>query len=603
MAPRARQSDVPAPSRPRPSEAPLPLPADDLLLAPPWEDPGEPSAEAHAIASALGLSLTIADALSRTGFAPGDELQRFLNPRLNHLSPPDAMLDRDAAAERLVAAIKQKERIVVFGDYDCDGITSVAILTTVLRHFGATVVPLLATRRDGAYGLSTPALARVMAAKPTVVVTCDCGSSDHDRIAELGRRGIDTVVIDHHLVPETPLPALAFLNPHRPECGFPFKGLASCGLALSVAAAIRQKLGVEFDLRPLLDLVAIGTIADVAPLNGDNRPLVRAGLEVLRNGSRPGLAALCALAKLELKHAVCAEDIAFKIAPRMNAPGRLGDPDLTLELLLAPDFRQAQVLAASIEGINNERKALQARAIAEAQEQIRHLKLERAAAIVVASRDWPYGIVGIVAGRLASHLNRPVVAASIEGERVRGSVRAHPGFRIYDALHECRSVVTGFGGHQAAAGVEVELKHLDTFREAFASAAEAAASATPSVLQEDGPSAVFSSPVVRWHDRDASDVVLRDLAALEPCGEANRAPEIVIMKSRVLKARDLKGHLKLELARGGASLSAFGPDLGSFAPKLEGRNVDVRGRLRRDDYRGNGAVELKIERIRLATEG
>src|SRR6185437_13889976 len=215
--------------------------------------------------------------------------------------------DRDASAERIARAVRAGERICVFGDYDCDGITATAITTSFLRALGGDVTPLLATRLEGAYGLSAPALERVLAARPTLLVTCDCGSSDHERLAVARARGIDTVVIDHHLVPAEPLPAFAFLNPHRPECGFPYKGMASCGLALSLGAAVRKTLGASLDLRPFLDLVAIGTIADVAPLDGDNRALVRAGLAVMGGIAgpggrvqRPGLRALAENARFDL---------------------------------------------------------------------------------------------------------------------------------------------------------------------------------------------------------------------------------------------------------------------------------------------------------------
>ncbi|HSC89670.1 MAG TPA: DHH family phosphoesterase, partial [Polyangiaceae bacterium] len=221
--------------------------------------------------------------LARLGLGEGTaERERFLRPRLAELTRPDAMVDRSTAARRLARAVRENERIVVFGDYDCDGMTATAILTDALRELGASsVTPVLASRFAGGYGLSARALERVLEAEPSLVITCDCGSSDHPSLERLRQRGVDAVVIDHHLVPAEPLPALAFLNPHRPDCGFAYKGLASCGLAFSVVAALRSELGAQLDPKGYLDLVAIGTIADVAPLDGDNRALVRAGLAQL----------------------------------------------------------------------------------------------------------------------------------------------------------------------------------------------------------------------------------------------------------------------------------------------------------------------------------
>ncbi len=251
--------------------------------------PAAASLRAQALSRALGCSVTLASWLVQRGHVEAEKTRSFLNPRLAELTAPDAMLDRKAAAERIARAVREGQRIVVFGDYDCDGMTSAAIFTEALRALGGQVTPVLASRFDGGYGLSQAALDRVLSHQPGLLVTCDCGSSDHASLQQLGPLGVDGVVVDHHLVPEAPLPALAFLNPHRPGCGFPYKGLASCGLALSVLAAVRAELGKALDLRPLLDLVAIGTIADVAPLDGDNRALVRAGLRCwgcARPGSR-----------------------------------------------------------------------------------------------------------------------------------------------------------------------------------------------------------------------------------------------------------------------------------------------------------------------------
>ncbi len=209
------------------------------------------------------------------------------------------MVDRAALTQRMARAVRDAERIWVFGDYDCDGITSAAIFTELLRELGAEVVPRLASRFEGGYGVSDPAVDRILETRPAVLVTCDCGSSDHASLQRVTDAGVDVLVIDHHLVPDEPLPALAFINPHRPECGFAFKGLASCGLVLSLVAALRTELGAKLDVRKSLDLVAIGTIADVAPLDGDNRPLVRAGLAALRAAKRPGVAALLEYAKID----------------------------------------------------------------------------------------------------------------------------------------------------------------------------------------------------------------------------------------------------------------------------------------------------------------
>lgn len=559
----------------------------------PFRDPGEASEAALGLSRALGLSITIADALHRTGFTAGEATERFLDPRLGQLTPPEAMADRAVCADRLARAIREKERICVFGDYDCDGITAAAILTGVIRALGGEVVPLLATRQEGSYGLSHRALVRVLAASPSLLVTCDCGSSDHERLARVRAAGIDAIVIDHHLVPPEPLPVLGFLNPHRPDCAFPYKGLASCGLALSLGAAVRKALGSPLDMRTFLDLVAIGTVADVAPLDGDNRILVRAGLATLGSGARPGLRALGHNAKLDPERGVTAEEIAFKIAPRLNATGRLADPDISLALLLERDPAEAARLAAQIEELSTRRRAIQEEIVQSALAEIEAAGYASAPAIVLARQGWHPGVVGIVAGRISERFRKPTIVVGLEGATGRGSVRGPSGSRLHDALTRCRSELVGFGGHQAAAGVEVRADRVEALRDLWC---EAFAALPGEAKAGDGAMQGLQADV-RLDDRDDPIAVVGDLDRLEPCGEKNRAPLLLVRAAPLSSARDLKGHLKIEIRPRGRAMAGFGFDLGAMAGSLVGRKVDVIGRLRRDTWRGGDAVEIKIERI------
>jgi single-stranded-DNA-specific exonuclease len=549
--------------------------------------PAPSSLRAQALSRALGISVTVASWLDQLGHQDPEVTRKFLNPRLAELTAPDGMLDRKTAAERIARAVRGRERIVVFGDYDCDGMTSAAIFTEALRKLGGDATPVLASRFDGGYGFSAAALGRVLALRPTLLVTCDCGSSDHTTLQELRGHGVDAVVVDHHLVPEQPLPVLAFLNPHRPDCGFPYKWLASCGLALSVLAAVRAELGQALDLRPLLDLVAIGTIGDVAPLDGDNRALVRAGLKVLGEARRPGVRALLELAKIDPGSALSAEDVAFRIAPRLNAPGRLGAPDLAVQLLLADSLDSAHALAAEIEQRQLERRAIQERMLEEARAEVERHQYGERSAIVVGREGWNHGIVGIVAGRLAAELKRPVVVIGFEDGIGRGSVRGPKGSQLHDAISVCAPHLRRFGGHQAAAGLEVAVQNLEALRAAF-EAACAAQSALPEYDDE---------PCVRLATGDSLARVLSDLAQLEPCGESNPAPALALI-GRVVSAREVTGgHLKLELALdSGERLSAFGINMGTRAATLTGE-VAVSGKLRPDRYRGGNAIELKLQKI------
>jgi single-stranded-DNA-specific exonuclease len=549
-----------------------------------------PSPAARELAFGLGVSTTLAEILESRGHRDLEATRRFLNPRLSELTAPDAMADRARAAERMAQAIRAGERIAVFGDYDCDGITSAAIVTEVIEALGGEVVTFIASRFEGGYGVSSAAVDKILASGARLLVTCDCGSSDHVSLARVQSAGVDTVVIDHHLVPEEALPALAFLNPHRPECEFPYKGLASCGLALSIGAALRSALGRELDLRRWLDLVAIGTIADVAPLDGDNRALVRAGLRVLSEARRPGIRALFELAKLDSQSPITAEDVAFRIAPRLNAPGRLGAPDIAVKLLLAKTADEAQALAAEIEQCSTERRVIQERMIEEALAEIEREGWAERAAIVIGREGWNHGIVGIVAGRLADRFQRPVVAIGFTDGHGRASVRGPAGSRLFDALSAAKDVLVRFGGHQAAAGAEVMLPHLDELRLRF----EAACAAQP---PPEKKSASDDGEIAWLAPGDQPARVLKDLYLLEPCGAGNESPRLAF-EATVLSARQVQGgHLKLELElEEGTRIGAFGIAMGERAAELTGK-IAVLGRLRPDRYRGGSAIELKLEKI------
>jgi single-stranded-DNA-specific exonuclease len=505
------------------------------------------------------------------------------------------MADRQAAATRLGKAVRERESICVFGDYDCDGITSAAIITHALRHLGARVEVTLANRFDGGYGVSLPAVNRIREKCPTLLVTCDCGSSDAENLRALASTGIESIVIDHHLVPSDPLPAVAFLNPHRSDCGFAYKNLASCGLALSVVAALRAELNLSLDLHAYLDLVAIGTIADVAPLDGDNRILVRAGLQRIAEGARPGLRALLDRARIEPGVSVSGEDVAFRIAPRLNAPGRISSPEVSLELLLAEDAASAEQLADRIEQLQRERRNLQDKMLAEALVEIEAEAWQNDAGIVVGSETWSSGIVGILAGKLAEHFGIPVIAIGFDGDIGRGSVRAPKGVPLYDILQGLSDCLLRFGGHQAAAGLDVRIDQVATLRARFnrACASHSSSERASNLATEDAPLPIDSE--------DDVFQVAHDLALFEPCGEGNRQP-LLLASGKLIKAREVRGgHLQLELeTSNGQKLRAFGFGLGAAAGGLPGA-LGIVGTMRVSRYQSLERAEMRIER--LATEG
>ncbi len=546
--------------------------------------------DAGHLARELGCSRTVAQMFLERAQTDPEAIREFLTPRLGSLTPPTAMADRRAAAERIAQAIRDDQPICVFGDYDCDGITSTAIMTLIIRELGGRAVPLLASRFEGGYGVSGPAVDKILATKAPLLVTCDCGSSDHVSLKRVRDAGVDIVVIDHHLVPDEPLPAVAFLNPHRPECGFPYKGLASCGLAMSIGAELRRVLNRPLDVRQFLDLVAIGSVADVAPLDGDNRVLVSYGLRALRHPKRPGLRALFEHAKIDGQAPISADDIGYRIAPRLNAPGRLGSPVPALELLLAEDEVTARRLAAEVEDIQMQRRELQKTIEQAALEQIEENGYAERASIVVGDADWNHGIVGIVAGRLVDRYNKPVIVVGFEDGVGRGSARGPEGSRLFDAISAASEPLDRFGGHQAAAGITVAEDKLQAFRDLFESACASGVASPKRKVRQPGR-------LLRFAAGDDPVRVVKDLEALEPCGLKNPCPELLV-EAELLSAKEVgDGHLKVELKlEGGPVIGGFGYEQAEVAPSL-GNRVLVRGKLRRDTWRGGTAVEMRIESI------
>ncbi|HEY2747442.1 MAG TPA: single-stranded-DNA-specific exonuclease RecJ [Polyangia bacterium] len=522
---------------------------------------------ARTLAAALSLSPVTAQLLINRGVDDPDRARRFLSPRLAELRRPDgpaAMAGFAVAVERLARALATRETIGIFGDYDVDGVTSCALLASFLGDAGGRVVARVA-RRDAGYGFGVDDAARFADAGCAVVVTCDCGTSDHDALAVARARGVDVIIVDHHQVPERDPDALALINPHQPSCRFPFKGLASVGVAFYLAAALRTRLrdaGVAGlpDPRALVDLVAVGTIADLAPLTDENRILVHHGLQRLRVSPRPGLAALARVAELD-DGVMRASDISLRLAPRLNAPGRLGDAAPALALLLA-DAANAEERAAACEAANVERRAVQERVLAEAMQQA-EAQASDGGVLVVAGAGWHAGVVGIVAAKLVDRFARPslVIALDGAGQLGVGSARTVAGFHLHRALAGCSDLLIRFGGHAAAAGLTIESQHLGELRARLSSAAREA-------FGGDAPAATLG--VDAEIALDAVDEMLaEEIGRLEPFGLGNPEPVlgargVTLDRSRVVGDNHLQVTLRDGLhARDGIGFWLAARDLGA----------------------------------------
>jgi single-stranded-DNA-specific exonuclease len=565
-------------------------------VPPPWRVRAIDEAAASRIAVEARLRRLTARVLVGRGLDSPDLVERFLSPRLADLRPPEGMADLEPALARLQAALAAGERIGVFGDYDVDGVTTAAVLTCALRALGGQVVPRVASRSSG-YGFSPADAGALLEAGCRLVVTGDCGTSDHQAIAACAERDVPVLVIDHHQVPDGEQRALALINPHRREDRFPFKGLASCGVAFYIAASLRSRLRAAghpaagaFDPRSLLDLVALGTLADLVPLVDENRILVSAGLRELSAFRRPGLRALARVAEIP-PEGLTSGHVSFRLTPRLNAAGRLGEAQLALDLLLAPDDETAARLATRLDEVNRERQRIQEdvwlSAVAEAAAQ------GDAAALVVGNEGWHHGVVGIVAAKLVERYRRPAVVIGFKEGEGRGSARTVGGFNLYEALASCRQHLAVFGGHAQAAGMSVSWEKFPAFRAAFIAVAEGHFTGAA-----DAP-AVEVDAVAQLGELDLAGT--EELERLRPFGAANAEPllalpEVVARGSRVVGT----GHLMLTLSQMPSMVEAIAFGMADRDPG-EGSVVHVIGTAEVDSFKGYRRTRVRVRHLLRAT--
>jgi len=551
------------------------------------------------LAGALRVRPATARCLVGRGVSEPNDAKGFIDPRLAALRPPAGLAGMPVAVARIADAVVANQRIGVFGDYDVDGVTTAALLTSFLRAAGATVEVAVA-RRDAGYGF-TPAAAADFAARGChVIVTGDCGTSDLEAIAAAAGHGIDVIVVDHHTVPsaEVAHPSLSLVNPFRADSTFPFRGMASVGLAFYVAAAVRTELRerryfertgrAEPDVRELLDLVALGTIADLVPLASENRILTSLGLRRLQTRTRPGVAALLAAAGVSEDRELDARVVAWKLAPRINAPGRLGAAEPSLALLLA-GADTAAARAEVLEAANTERRAIQDRVMAEALAQLGDR--DPGAAVVIAGEGWPPGVVGIVAAKLVDLYQRPAFVIGIDPATGcgRGSARTSGGVNLYRALCEAAPWLDKFGGHAAAAGFTLQ-------RESFAQLSESLGGACARL-------AAGSGPVITGRDVDAEvrlaevdERLAAELAGLGPFGQDNPPPVLVTRGVRVTAVRRVGdgSHLKLTLEDDQSTTrTAIGFSLGDREVDV-GARVDLAFLPTVSTWQGRRSAELEL---------
>ena len=563
-----------------------------------WIEVGGDGAGAAELAGALGLDPLAARVLASRGYADPAEARAFLDAPLTGLPDPFSMKGMAAAVARLVAALERGERIATYGDYDVDGVTSTVLLSSFLRGAGGDVVTYTPHRLVEGYGLNTGAVEKLAARGVKLLVSLDCGITSVEEVRAASELGVETVVVDHHTVPVELPAAVAILNPHQPGCGYPSKELSAVGVTFMLLMALRKTLREagrftparpEPNLRALLDLVALGTVADVVPLTGANRILVRHGLAEIATTRRPGLRALKRVAGVA-EGAVTAGQIGFRLGPRINAAGRLDDAGRGVRLLSTLDEAEASALADELDRENQARQEIERRMLAEAVEDAAAAVKRGAVGLVLARQGWHAGVVGIVAARVAERFHRPAVLVGFDGAEGKGSGRSIEGFHLYDALAACSGHLLRFGGHRHAAGVTIAVTAIEPFRAAFE--AHAAAALSPEDL-------VPRCRVDGWvEERDLTPRAAEDLGRLGPFGAGHPEP-VFALRSRPAKARTVgagAAHLKLTFGKG---LDAIGFSMGDRAALCQAP-VEAAFTLGFDDWDGTRRLQLKLKDLRPA---
>ena len=542
------------------------------------------------LAAELRIPEALAAILVQRGLASPDSAKAFLRPDLERLSDPHRLADMPAAVELLVRAVREQRPILVHGDYDVDGQCASAMLTRILRSAGATVYPFVPHRiRDG-YDFGPAGLAEAQRVGAKVIVTCDCGITAVSAVAAARAAGIDVIVTDHHLPGAELPPANAVLDPRRPDCTSEEKNLCGTGVAFKLAQALVQLLGLSPNL-PLhfLDYVALATIADVVPLTGENRILVRYGLKKLADSRWVGLRALIETAGLAGKPLRGAH-VGFILAPRLNAVGRIGDANDGLRLLLTENPQEAAALARELETINARRQEMDQLILDEAIEIVEQTLQPTDAAIVLGADTWHPGVIGIVASRLVERYGRPtfLIGWDEAGEFGRGSGRSISGFDLHGALHQVGGHLEKYGGHTMAAGFTIRRDKFDDFRVAFLGVAGDLL--TPDDL---APSQRVD---IELPLASVSEELERLIRHLEPCGAGNPAPVFGVRNARAVGARRVgTNHLRFTLDDGSAVLPAIGFRWADAVPDDWLTNpLDVAFRLERDDWQGRTTIQARV---------
>jgi len=539
----------------------------------------------------LNCSPLVCYLLALRGVHTCSEAEAFLSGSLSSLPDPFLLSGMESAVTRLVAAIDENEKIAVHGDYDVDGITGTAMLVAALSSFGANVEYHIPLRMRDGYGLSEQAIRQAAADNVTLLLSVDCGITAMAEAAIVAELGVDLIITDHHQ-PLASLPvALSCIDPHVDDCQYPDKRLAGVGVAFMLVIALRSRLRQlgkcptpEPDIRYLLDLVAMGTVADLVPLHGVNRVLVQAGLRLLDRGERIGVKALKDVADAQR---MSAGTVGFKLGPRLNAAGRLEDAALGVKLLLSHDVHHAQHLAETLNTFNHQRQTIEQQVLEQAIERVSTELDDQQRTIVLADARWHAGVIGIVASRLVERFHRPVVLISLTDGQGKGSARSIRGFHLFNGFQWCAEYLLGFGGHEYAAGLSIDEQNIDLFASLFEKYAQ----------QQLSPEAMIPA---RQYDaelllEDVDRTLYDEIQALAPFGQGNPEPVFVCRDVRPQKpAVVAKKHLRLSVQQGGYSHPCIAFGMAERIGQLDGP-IDVMFTLSLNCWRDRETLQLQVK--------
>lgn len=549
----------------------------------------QPSTAAQALAQATNLSPIVAQILQNRGMETPEAAQAFLQPGPEQLHDATQLHDMEKGIARIEDAIASEQQITIYGDYDADGVTSTAIMYETLNTLGAKVNYYIPNRFTDGYGPNVAAFKKLIAAGTQLFVTVDNGVAGNEAIAAANAAGVDVVVTDHHELPQTLPDAYAIIHPRFPGAEYPFGGLSGAGVAFKVAQALREEIPQD-----LLDLAAIGTVADLVPLVDENRVLVYFGLKLLQQDERPGLQALIKAAGIHPEE-ITEQSIGFGLAPRLNALGRLGDAGPAVELLTTLDDTRAESLAQKTEAENRRRQDLVAQISAQALEQAQDADHRERLTLIISGHDWHEGVLGIVASKVVERTGKPTLVLNIdEAGRAKGSGRSVTAFNLFSALDGHRDLMTAFGGHHMAVGLTVPATQLAALADALD------AEAVNQQLAEQGPSELKVAATLAVPD--ATMTLYRELAQLAPFGTDNEQPLFAFEPEGVTQVKAIGktgDHLKFQLQTGRSQLNAIDFGAGDQVAELaQAQSVAVLGTLEDNVWQGRHSLQVMVRDLK-----